>query len=89
VALATAGEWVYTSFEPKKISMLASRSVVNMSIYHFTVVIEPDEQGFHAYVPALPGCHTFADTLDEAQASISEAIELHVQGLKDGWNESY
>jgi predicted RNase H-like HicB family nuclease len=56
-----------------------------MSIYHFTVVTEPDEQGFHAYVPALPGCHTFADTLDEAQANILEAIELHVQGrLEDG-----
>jgi predicted RNase H-like HicB family nuclease len=28
-----------------------------MSTYNFTVVIEPDEEGFHAFVPALPGCH--------------------------------
>lgn len=62
---------------------LSAGSVVNMSNYHFTVVIEPDEQGFHAFAPALPGCHTFADTLDEAQASILEAIELHIQSLLD------
>lgn len=57
----------------------------NMTTYHFTVVIEPDERGFHAYVPALPGCHTFADTVDEARMNIVEAIELHIQSmLEDG-----
>ncbi len=50
-----------------------------MAMYNFTVVIEPDEQGFHAYVPALPGCHTFADTIDEARRNILEALELHLQ----------
>ncbi|MDW8224091.1 MAG: type II toxin-antitoxin system HicB family antitoxin, partial [Gemmatales bacterium] len=56
-----------------------------MATYNFTVIIEPDEQGFHAYAPALPGCHTFADTIDEARANILEAIELHVQSmLEDG-----
>ncbi|MCS7016735.1 MAG: type II toxin-antitoxin system HicB family antitoxin [Gemmatales bacterium] len=56
-----------------------------MATYNFTVIIEPDEQGFHAYAPALPGCHTFADTIDEARANILEAIELHVRSmLEDG-----
>ena len=56
-----------------------------MTKYQFTVVIEPDEQGFHAYVPALPGCHTFGDTVEEAQANIYEAMELHVEAmLEDG-----
>ena len=56
-----------------------------MAIYNFTVIIESDEQGFHAYVPALPGCHTFADTIDEARANILEAMELHIQSmLEDG-----
>jgi len=56
-----------------------------MTTYNFTVVIEPDEEGFHAYVPALPGCHTFGSTLDEAQDNIVEAIELHVESmLEDG-----
>jgi predicted RNase H-like HicB family nuclease len=48
-------------------------------------MIEPDEQGFHAYVPALPGCHTFGDTIDEARANILGALELHIQSmLEDG-----
>ncbi len=56
-----------------------------MSNYQFTVVIEPDEEGFHAYAPALPGCHTFGTTIDEARANILEAIELHVESmLQDG-----
>ncbi len=26
---------------------------------NYTVVIEPDEDGYHGFVPSLPGCHTF------------------------------
>ncbi len=56
-----------------------------MTEYQFTVVIEPDEHGFHAYVPALPGCHSFGDTVEEAQANIHEAMELHVEAMiEDG-----
>lgn len=56
-----------------------------MTNYQFTVVIEPDEHGFHAFVPALPGCHSFGDTVDEAQANIHEAMELHVEAMiEDG-----
>jgi predicted RNase H-like HicB family nuclease len=56
-----------------------------MTTYHFTVVIEPDEDGFHAYVPALPGCHSWGGSLDEASTNITEAIELHIGEMqKDG-----
>ncbi len=56
-----------------------------MNTYQFTVVIEPDEEGYHAYAPALPGCHTFGDTLDETRANITEALELHIESmLQDG-----
>ncbi len=53
-----------------------------MSTYQFTVVIEPDEGGFHAYVPVLPGCHTFGSTVEEVRANILEAIELHVESMQ-------
>lgn len=53
-----------------------------MITYHFTVVIEPDEDSFHAYVPTLPGCHTFGATLDEARTNIMEAIELHIECIQ-------
>lgn len=56
-----------------------------MGTYSYTVVIEPDEGGYHAYAPSLPGCHTFAETVDQARSSIAEAIELHIETmLADG-----
>ena len=43
----------------------------------FDVVVERDAEGyFVASVPALPGCHTQARSLDELMARIREAIEL-------------
>jgi predicted RNase H-like HicB family nuclease len=58
-----------------------------MTNYQFTVVIEPDEDQFHAYAPSLPGCHSFGSTVDEARASIAEAIELYIEGLQDEGDE--
>jgi len=54
-----------------------------MKTYQFTVVIEPDGESFHAFVPALPGCHTFGMTVDEARANIAEAMELHIESLQE------
>jgi predicted RNase H-like HicB family nuclease len=54
-----------------------------MKTYQFTVVIEPDDGAFHAFVPALPGCHTFGATIDEARANITEAMELHIESMLD------
>lgn len=53
--------------------------------YDFTVVIEPDDEGYHAFVPALPGCHSHGATIDEARSNIMEAAELHIETmLEDG-----
>ena len=54
-----------------------------MTGYQFTVVIEPDEDAFHAYVPALPGCHTFGATVEEAQVNVVEAITLHIESMQE------
>jgi predicted RNase H-like HicB family nuclease len=43
----------------------------------FSVVIERDEEGSYvASVPALPGCHTQARSLDELMDRVREAIAL-------------
>jgi predicted RNase H-like HicB family nuclease len=43
----------------------------------FSVVIELDDEGFYvASVPALPGCHTQARSLDKLMRRIREAIAL-------------
>ena len=54
-----------------------------MAEYRFTVVIEPDGDAFHAYVPALPGCHSFGSTVEEARANIAEAIALHIESMRE------
>lgn len=39
------------------------------------VVPEPDAGGYSASIPALPGCHTQGETLDEVRANLREAAE--------------
>jgi predicted RNase H-like HicB family nuclease len=54
-----------------------------MELAHFTVLLEPEEGGgYHAFCPALPGCHTQADTLEETLDNIREAVELYLESLK-------
>ena len=51
----------------------------------FDVVVERDSEGYYvASVPALPGCHTQAKSLDKLMDRIKEAIELclEIQGEK-------
>lgn len=45
------------------------------------VRLEPDEGGFHAWVPALPGCHTWGRTKEEALRHIREAAELYLESM--------
>ena len=48
--------------------------------HDFDVVIERDSEGYYvATVPALPGCHTQARSLDELSERIKEAIELYLE----------
>ncbi|MFB3880632.1 MAG: type II toxin-antitoxin system HicB family antitoxin [Armatimonadota bacterium] len=50
----------------------------------FRIVLEPsDEGGFTATVPALPGCISEGETVEEAMANIREAIELYLEPVGD------
>jgi len=49
----------------------------------YAVVIEKGENGYGAYVPDLPGCIAAADTKEEIKKLIHEAIEFHIEGLKE------
>lgn len=54
-----------------------------MTEFTYTVVLEPAEEGgYNVHVPALAGCFTQGDTLDEALANAREAIQCHVEGLR-------
>ncbi len=49
----------------------------------YLVVVEKSGNGFGAYVPDLPGCVAVADTREEVVPLIQEAIEFHIEGLKE------
>ncbi|MBA7471508.1 hypothetical protein ES707_06814 [subsurface metagenome] len=49
----------------------------------YTVVIEKTEKNYGAYVPDLPGCVAVAETKNELLKLIREAIELHLESLKE------
>lgn len=42
---------------------------------------EAPEGGYVATVPALLGCHTQGETLEEAERNAAEAIELYLESL--------
>ncbi len=49
---------------------------------YFQVVFKPsDEGGFTAYVPALPGCISEGDSVEETLANTQEAIALYLELL--------
>jgi predicted RNase H-like HicB family nuclease len=49
----------------------------------YTVILEKGDSGFGAYVPDLPGCIAAAETKDEALALIAEAIEIHLEDMRE------
>ena len=49
----------------------------------YLVVVEKGPTSYGAYVPDLPGCVAAAESKDEVLALIKEAIEFHLEGLKE------
>ncbi|MDH3690476.1 MAG: type II toxin-antitoxin system HicB family antitoxin [Gammaproteobacteria bacterium] len=49
----------------------------------YAVVIEKGETSYGAYVPDLPGCVAAGQSRDEVLRLIQEAIEFHIDGLKE------
>ena len=49
----------------------------------YAVVIEKAEHNYSAYVPDLPGCVATGATAEQAEAEIREAIEFHIEGLRE------
>ena len=49
----------------------------------YLVIVEKGTKSFGAYVPDLPGCIAAGDTREEVLELIHEAIEFHIEGLKE------
>ena len=54
-----------------------------MSEYRYTIILEPDpdEGGYTVTVPALPGCVTQGETIEEAIVMAKDAIRLFIETL--------
>jgi len=49
----------------------------------YAEIVEKGESSFGAHVPDLPGCVAVANTRDEVLELIQEAIEFHIEGLRE------
>jgi len=53
----------------------------------YAVIFEKSSTGFGAYVPDLPGCVATGRSLATTQRRIQEAIEMHLQGMREDGDE--
>jgi len=49
----------------------------------YLIVVEETNTGYSAYSPDLPGCVATGKTKDEVEMTMKEAIEAHLEGLKE------
>ncbi|BAZ92977.1 HicB family protein [Thiohalobacter sp. COW1] len=49
----------------------------------YLIIIEQTETGYSAYSPDLPGCVSTGGSPEDAEANMKEAIEFHIEGLKE------
>jgi predicted RNase H-like HicB family nuclease len=49
----------------------------------FLVIVEEGEDNFSAYSPELPGCVATGSTYDETLQNMYEAIQFHIEALKE------
>lgn len=49
----------------------------------YTVIYEKGSTSWGAYVPDLPGVIAVGDSRDEVERLIQEAVELHLEGMRE------
>lgn len=49
----------------------------------YAIVVEKAKTNYAAYVPDLPGCVATGATRKETERRIREAIEIHLEGLRE------
>jgi len=63
---------------------MARKEPISVQEYTYTAVFEPTpEGGYTAWVPALRGVVTEGETLEEAREMVIDAIEGHLELLRD------
>ena len=54
-----------------------------MKFYTFEIVVEkePEDDGYAAYSPTMPGCFSNGKTIEEARKNTREAVQQHMESL--------
>lgn len=57
-------------------------------VRHYTVVVEPDEDGIYiATVPSVPGVAEQGDTVEEALENLKDLLVFHLESLHEEGEE--
>jgi predicted RNase H-like HicB family nuclease len=48
----------------------------------YLIILEKTKTGYSSYSPDLPGCASTGSTREEVEANMREAVQLHIDGLK-------
>lgn len=54
-----------------------------MNAMRYAIVIDKTENNYGAWAPDLPGCVAVGDTVEEVQQLMQEAIEMHLDGMRE------
>ncbi len=59
-----------------------------MKFHSFEIVIEkePEDEGYFAYSPTVPGCFSNGKTIEEAKTNIRETLEQHIFRNCSAWS---
>lgn len=54
-----------------------------MKFYSFQIIIEkePEDEGYFAYSPTVPGCFSNGKTIEETKRNIRQAVEQHLASM--------
>ena len=69
---------IHSKQYPEAVAAFPKRKAMN----RYLIVIEVTETGYSAYSPDLPGCVSTGATREEVVANMKEAIEFHLEGMK-------
>jgi predicted RNase H-like HicB family nuclease len=64
---------------------VSRKSVIDLenNMNKYLIIIEKANRNFSAYSPDLPGCIATGKTRKEVEKNITEAIQIHLEGLKE------
>ena len=69
--------------KPAKYLDASGAEEIEFGIMRYAMIIEPGDRNYSAYLPDLPGCIATGKTIEELRQRMSEAIELHLRGMRE------